>query len=373
MAFPYTLLEMSLMSVFGVSCKKSVECLSQISPKKAIEFAIIIKSKSIGCYRTKYESVFESNVDIQCHKNYDEFCFNNCDDLSNSEKVKAVISLKRSIDGIIVLTNDCFLKYFPLSEHNHFCSYFPIYQQIRSDNFMLRIMIFELSRLLLKLLDQIGLDLYSLINALLIQINYYNSLLNKLLVLRKNTMKGCSVRECLKNYMRCSLSLKEIVIPLIECCNFVFLEDLMKIFESKILDSRLERYRSTYELEIRNIYSFLKSKYSAIIINKRMRIKFLLKKIDLRDKDTLNKIYSFLKIQCHKKFSNRRVIIKRLLEKVNMGISDSLYKDDKTLIFVRSTIELVKKLDNEIFEMKLFLRKFMRRHNNCLVGSIIKK
>ncbi|WP_092343261.1 hypothetical protein [Candidatus Ichthyocystis sparus] len=97
--------------------------------------------------------------------------------------------------------------------------------------------------------------------------------------------------------------LQETIIPLIECCNFLSLEDLLKIFEGKVSKTneylckikpshlvddpaisidkeRMETNRSSLEKEMGDISCFLKNKYQLLIPLKKSKIKRLRENIE---------------------------------------------------------------------------------------------
>lgn len=214
--------------------------------------------------------------------------------------------------------------------------------------------------------------LYNLIMALLLQIRYYNASLIYLIFVRGKLeetiapvvherevliIKSLNIIILLRNYIKYVSTIREIFMPFLEFHNFVRLEDVMKIIESRILDSHLSDYRSTYELEIRNISSFLRNRYDGIIINKRMRIKSLLGRINLNDENTLNSICLFLGINIIDHTLSKEVIIEKLSIETSLDAETKSTKGEDKLVFVNPAIESVKDLMKDISEMVLFLSK----------------
>ncbi|WP_092486082.1 hypothetical protein [Candidatus Ichthyocystis hellenicum] len=141
-------------------------------------------------------------------------------------------------------------------------------------------------------------------------------------------IKSLNILVCFRDFMESLFYIKEII-NIMEFCNFVPLEDIIKVFEYIILINNTtadKDNKSEYEREIASIHAFLREKYPSIITRRKFKIDTLLKKINLSNDE-----------------------IEYLITKID--------KDYPMPIFVRSVIESVKKIKSEIKEMEVFMKK----------------
>ncbi|CUT18166.1 MULTISPECIES: hypothetical protein [Candidatus Ichthyocystis] len=230
---------------------------------------------------------------------------------------------------------------------------------------------------------------YNIIMAALLQILHSNNLLLESTSRRcvaengpyeseNLAMLSLNIVISLRNCIEIVGSIRKTLIPLLDLCNYVPLEDVTMIIRSRILNSSLGVYRSDWEREFRNISLFLKAKYNELIANKNMTIKCLLGKIDLDDEHTNNKFFSFLGIPNSTHglgknsipISDRMLVIEKFLRKVFVDdIKEATRKDKSTeskdksvenydLVFLINIARSINNLRNEISEMNLFLINF---------------
>ncbi|WP_092486106.1 hypothetical protein [Candidatus Ichthyocystis hellenicum] len=236
---------------------------------------------------------------------------------------------------------------------------------------------------------KISRKLHNLILAVLLQVKYNIDLLISLSY-RRGTPRAHSVycnRETdailsldmivsLRKNIKFIDSIKEILMPSLELGNFISLEDVMGILRNRISDSAT--HISTSDLKISSISLSLGTKYRELVVKKRMRIDYLLGKIDLNNVDA-GKISSFLKMPYSCTVANKEIIIEELLRKIDLSNKETLLKidylcpieqsegsdsdeekksndDDCKLVFVRSIIESAKKLMIEVEEMESFIK-----------------
>ncbi|WP_139057313.1 hypothetical protein [Candidatus Ichthyocystis hellenicum] len=165
-------------------------------------------------------------------------------------------------------------------------------------------------------------QVYHLSMASCLQLKHSISLLKKLLSSsirtrtsgKKETIAmSLSILIHTKNLIRDIFILKRNILPIIECHNFVHLEDLIIIFKNIISSNninisklnsynlvekkKLEHRKLVLEREIYKIYSFLRVKYTQIIKNKKSRIEYMVrstntdKKLCTSNKNYINPIF----------------------------------------------------------------------------------
>ncbi|CUT18141.1 MULTISPECIES: hypothetical protein [Candidatus Ichthyocystis] len=408
---PCSLAELSVGSILGIDCKESMAHLSQLSTREVIECTLLIKRSKVN--DTKYENIWESNSKNKFSSNY-QFSPSDYEILSNSAELKSIIKCKNNIISITSMYENYFSKNSPSEINDGYWNMHPMFRVIynkeskdiidgyhekrdqilslpeqsnaivknltfpktrthendfyhRDPLFFLttdsiyssmyskpyisiNLIIFYSSHTMNLLVESMGIledyrccirkQLYHLFMAAFLQLNNLNLLLKESISRIKNKsfiekeesiVESLRIISCLKKSGKYLLVLRDKIVPVMECCNFVSLEDAVKILQNKISYSSAmlckEKNLGSIEKdvlrcciiesnnEIRKILSFLKRKYRHLVIKKELRIRYLQRKISMDTKKNTDEI-------------------------------------QLSPFFVSSVKELVKKLENEIKEMR---------------------
>ncbi|CUT18162.1 MULTISPECIES: hypothetical protein [Candidatus Ichthyocystis] len=139
---PCSLVELSMKAVLGVDCEGSIDNLMQLSPREAIEAAIIVSNRMAANYRTKYESVIESfnnrREHIEFFENSSEFSLYNDYSLyspsCNFMEFEALNRWKESVKILINVHDRYSVISQKVHERDHNERINPIYKLIYSDD-----------------------------------------------------------------------------------------------------------------------------------------------------------------------------------------------------------------------------------------------
>ncbi|WP_092486070.1 hypothetical protein [Candidatus Ichthyocystis hellenicum] len=279
---PCTLLELSAKSVFGVSCKESVDCLMQLSHNEIFNAASLINRRRASF--SMYETVLESNSSIYPFPNsWTAICKDNIHISGNCKELEVVVRLMDYINEITTCT-DTLIKE-DVSDFLGIISGGEKPESMKTISKKIDNSIKDLK----KYGKIVNKSLYYLSMASLLQVkNSFLSLLKSLALvmlakLRSNKIKDVDkILTCLHSFAEDVSKLKETIFHTIHICNFLPLEKIIKIFESK--DSDL------YKSELSAALSLLRKKYKFLIVEKKLKMKNLLEIIDQGNKDQVTSV-----------------------------------------------------------------------------------
>ncbi|WP_092486132.1 hypothetical protein [Candidatus Ichthyocystis hellenicum] len=372
---PYSLSQLAMKSIFGVSSPESMKELSQVSSHEAVDAVDLIKTnvEKNRQFFTKYESSLEEvkSGEKFC-KMYYKFDHDDYKLLEHSEDLIILERCRANIGKLLSLSSNNFYKCLPQNEDSDCWKSNPVYQLVNTNyegtyedlknkilalpelppnsssldpsqqalyyrdplcflniteclrstipnyQYVLIGSLKIFASLVAKNLDEsISLlekstsvpgHLLKLTMASLLQVKYTTLKLELLLGSRHarpiNTEKSELIDESLnivffrRKLLTEVLKLKENILPLVECCRFLSLEDVLKIFEGRISSAnerfekikreelpsvlftdndrmRMEYNVSLFRREVCVIGSFLKGKYQCLIPLKHSRIEKL--------------------------------------------------------------------------------------------------
>ncbi|CUT18149.1 MULTISPECIES: hypothetical protein [Candidatus Ichthyocystis] len=393
---PSSLFELSIKFIFSVDCKESMSNLRQLSYAETIEAAILVRRKMVSF--SKYETISESASGGEMFPDsWVKFCDDNYFLSNNPQQIRVLTDLSKRINGIVADANDIFSEIFPSNIYDAYWSSHPMYQVIYTESSADIIKNYQNMKshilslpdppsiekdLMLPLLPsseeiyyydplcffpicivecgspakkrmcnaavilprslrfidyavlvsisnlkesrgKISKILYCLSMASLFQINRSISSLVKSFLHRnalylekveerdRLIMSSLNVIICLRNFINYVSGLEKTIFSAIKICNFFPLEDMKEMFERR--DPYLCRN------EIKKVSSFLKKKYFSLISRKKLRADDLVKKIS---ENKLGNNSKFLSVS------------------------------------VENATKSLRKLNNEIREMEMFLLNF---------------
>ncbi|WP_092486103.1 hypothetical protein [Candidatus Ichthyocystis hellenicum] len=164
---------------------------------------------------------------------------------------------------------------------------------------------------------------------------------------KKSVIESLKLITCLRNLKKSVGKIEKTTLRAIKNCNFIPLEDVMRMFE--LVVNRDEMYRS----EIVVVSSFLKKKYPSLIESRKIMIESLLGKIKQSDNDKGYLTQSYLD-NVNRSIEKMRKEIEEMevfLEK------DNLDGSHPTRDYVEDISESVERFSNEMEEMKASLCK----------------
>ncbi|WP_092486060.1 hypothetical protein [Candidatus Ichthyocystis hellenicum] len=336
---PCALLELSIKSVFGVSCKESINILMQLSHDEIVDAAILVKRRkvSFSIYDPICESISEvDNLVCPFPVNWVEFCVNNCSLSDNPRELSTLLGFMNKINLIILcadyITGEDRSKVLsiiagnvvtdvPLSMIFMFCAINSLINGLKMLPFRRRNLLksqfiktkceifhVPLVKILRKdILGRYDKLLWCLLASALLQLKQSFSLLGDSLDYgllyeyfinggaeevggREETVSGMVMPENMGNFgeegeestlfratARLSSFLADIdtlkltILPVIHVCNFIPLEDMLKMFKRKGSD--------LCKAQIYLISSFLRKKYLALIKSRKFKIECLKKNV----------------------------------------------------------------------------------------------
>ncbi|WP_092486076.1 hypothetical protein [Candidatus Ichthyocystis hellenicum] len=310
---PCTLMELSIQSIFGVNCKESISKLEQLSAVEIFDAAKLVKRKRVifSMYEPVYDpvhKVVDNNVSFP--NNWVKFCQDNCKLSSTPAELSALLYLMDKFDLVtycckVLLVKDR-SKVLSIANGDSIPKsmdviIFTIRNLLNlSKKLNVKMTLSALSFLQLKhssspplreifgshILVRYDKILSCFAMAALFQLKYSFSILGKALGINilkrscrtRNIVKSVDllmVRSSLINLLRDVSDLEKTILPVIHVCNFISLEEMVKMFKMK--DSLL------CKAEINMAYIILRRKYSALIASKKLMIINILEKIKQRN------------------------------------------------------------------------------------------
>ncbi|CUT18161.1 MULTISPECIES: hypothetical protein [Candidatus Ichthyocystis] len=273
---PCSLSELSLRFIFGISCKESVGFLMQLSHNEIFEAALLVgrKGSSFSLYEPIYRPISE-NLICPFPDNWVIFCCDNANLFNNSDGLKTVLGLMSKIDRINMYT-DMIIR-------EDMTKILGIAGGHKVHEYMMLISI-AISSFMDGLKNHCGVSklLRCLAKASFLQMKHSflsvlrNSLLTRLSVDDRNVAQANSeFISSLHNFVKEVKTLRGTIFPVIHVCNFVYLEEIIEIFER--VDSDM------YKNDIDVASSFLRIKYPGVIHSKNIMLRHILKKVSIRN------------------------------------------------------------------------------------------
>ncbi|CUT18147.1 MULTISPECIES: hypothetical protein [Candidatus Ichthyocystis] len=305
---PYSLLKLSVKSIFGINCDKAIDFLVQLPHNEVFEAALLLNRRKISfsMYEPVYQPISEY-VSAVCPfpDSWTEFCQQSNNLSSNPKEFTSLLDLLNKINKIscdvdrLIRDKSKFLTVVSCGDIPKLLT--PMLYRIDT-------LIYDLEKSQFKMRK----PFHYLVEILFLQLKYSFLPLEKILYLSplRRILFGAS--DHLNNLINDLKMLKSTIFPIMHICSFVSLEDMMEMF-----------HRSGSVLSNDNISmasSFLRIKYPPLIATRKLRLDLILKGTNISCEDS----------------SNKQLVTKSHLDRIS---------------------NLVKKLEREIKEMEEFMKK----------------
>ncbi|WP_092486067.1 hypothetical protein [Candidatus Ichthyocystis hellenicum] len=273
---PQTLQELSIKSVFGISCKESVDLIRQLPREEIFEAALLInrRNSSFSMYETAYQPVYQDSIYQHLSENANAsiaypfpnswvlFCENNHETSIHTHDFRSLLQLLSKFRDVV-----CKIYYLmhnkPKVLNSINSGYIP--EELSYIWIKFGELIYNFAELRIKMRKPV----HCLVGALLLQLKHSLPLEYAILLSTPSRRIASKVTSCLDSFLKDFKIMEESLLPIMHICNFVPAEDIIKMFESK--GSHL------YKNEINIAWHLLKTKYKKLIEIRKTNISCLLK------------------------------------------------------------------------------------------------